>query len=142
MQLSKHFSLEEMTVTQIRGANNTPPDALIPALRDTAERMEAVRDLLGHPIIVSSGYRSPEVNKAVGGAPTSAHIGGRAVDFICPGAGTPKEVAAQIAASLIDFDQCIQEGTWVHVSFDPKMRGEVLTAHFDNGKTTYTKGLA
>lgn len=141
-KLTTHFTLEELTVTQVRGANNTPPTGLIPALQDTADRMENVRDLLGHPIIVTSGYRSPEVNKAVGASPTSAHIGGRAIDFICPAAGTPREVAAQIAASLIDFDQLIAEGSWVHISFDPQLRKQVLTAHFNDGKTTYTKGLA
>ena len=138
--LSEHFSLEELTVTQVRGADNTPPAALIPALQDTAEHMEDVRALLGgRPIIVTSGYRSPEVNTRVGGSKNSAHMGGRAVDFIVPAFGTPEEIVRAILASDIKFDQVIHEGTWVHISFADKPRREALVAHFGPGKTTYSQ---
>lgn len=139
MKLSEHFSLEEMIVTQVRGATNTVPLSLLPAVKDTAERMEEVRKLLGNaPITVTSGYRSPFVNKIVGGSITSAHMSGRAVDFICPSFGTPFEVAKAIAASDIVFDQLIYEETWVHISFDPKARREVLTKRRSSG---YIAGL-
>ena len=98
------------------------------ALRTTAARMEAVRRLLGERVIsVSSGYRCPALNKAVGGARTSAHLTGRAVDFNCYGFGDPLAVCRALAASEIAFDQVIEEGTWTHISFDPRLRRQVLT---------------
>lgn len=129
MKLSEHFTLEEMSITQVRDVDNEPRGAsLLDALKDTAMRMEAVRALLGaKPVLVTSGYRSPFVNKIVGGSPSSAHMSGRAVDFICPGFGSPREICEAIVASSILFDQLIWEETWVHLSFAPRMRREVLT---------------
>ena len=128
-KLSEHFTLEELTVTQVRDVDNTPRSgAVIGALKHTAEVMESVRTLLGaKQIIVTSGYRSPLVNKAVGGSLVSAHMTGHAVDFICPGFGSPEAVAVAIRDSDIRFDQLIYEETWVHISFAPALRGEVLT---------------
>ena len=58
-------------------------------------------------------------------------------------AGTPREIVRAIVALHIPFDQCIEEGTWVHISFDPRMRCQTLTAHFDaSGKPSYTQGVA
>ncbi|MFN3513931.1 MAG: D-Ala-D-Ala carboxypeptidase family metallohydrolase [Phenylobacterium sp.] len=126
--LSPHFTLEELTATQQRGLDNTPSAQVTANLRATAERMEAVRELLGgHPILVSSGYRSPAVNRAVGGAVRSAHLTGQAVDFVCHRFGTPKAICRKLADSPLAFDQLIEEGTWVHVSFDPRLRRQVLT---------------
>ena len=129
--LSPHFSLEELTVSQTaarRGICNRPPDAVLETLKDTARRMEAVRALLGHRVIsISSGYRSRRLNQAVGGARSSAHMIGRAVDFNCFQYGDPLAVCRAIAGSDIAFDQIIEEGTWVHLSFDPRLRRQVLT---------------
>lgn len=135
--LSPHFSLAELTITQHRGINNSAPAAVLRALTDTARRMEAVRALLGEPIVVSSAYRCPQLNAAVGSKPTSAHMAGRAVDFVCPGFGGPLAVARAIEAAGIAFDQLIYEQTWVHISFDPRMRGQLLTMR--GGK--YSSGL-
>lgn len=139
MKLSEHFSLEELTATSVRGPDNTPMPSIVSVLKDTASRMEGVRSLLGHPIVVTSGYRSPLVNKVVGGVPNSAHLLGRAVDFICPEFGTPYDVARAIKGSGIQFDQLIREYGWVHISFDPQMRGDVLTKA--SASTPYEKGL-
>lgn len=129
--LSPHFSLAEMTASQTaarKGLKNDPPDWVLENLTNTAEQMEKVRALLGHPILVSSGYRSPAVNRAVGGSTTSAHTQGYAVDFICPRFGTPLEVCQAIAGSDIAFDQLIEEcARWVHISFEHRLRGQVLT---------------
>lgn len=125
-QLSQNFSLEEMTHTDT-GLPNHPGDHELDHLRSTAFRMENVRTLLGHPITVNSGYRGPEVNMAVRGVSTSAHCLGYAVDFTCPGFGSPLEVADELAASEIKFDQLILEYGWVHLSFDPRGRRECLT---------------
>ena len=138
MQLTEHFSVEEMTATQTR-IDNTPPQEVMSSLRIVAESMEIVRGALGdRPIHVNSGYRSPEVNTAVGGSKTSAHMQGFACDFICPKFGTPIEVCEAIVAAGIRFDQLIEEGTWVHISFARPMRQEVLTKRGPG----YTPGLS
>lgn len=136
--LSVHFSLSEMTITQVRDVDNTPSKEIILNLTDTAEHMELIRSYLNHPIIVSSGYRSPEVNKRIGGAKDSAHMRGFAVDFIAPKFGTPLEVCHAIKDSGIKLDCLIQEGSWVHCSFKPPMRNLVLTKV---GKDKYISGL-
>lgn len=132
MQLSEHFSLAEMTVSDNArrlGLSNDPPPEIMARLRTVAYQMERVRIVLGeHPIRVTSAYRSPTVNRAAGGAKTSAHLAGWAVDFQCPGFGTPLRIAEAISRSAITFDQLIHEhGVWVHLSFDPKRRGQLLT---------------
>lgn len=142
MQLSPHFSYEEMIATQVRGLDNTPPDEALEALRDTAMRMEAVRQVLtNQPIIVHSGYRSEDVNRIVGGVPNSAHTTGHAVDFVCPQFGTPLEVARALEAATasVKYDQLIREYGWVHISFAPAMRGEVLTKV--SAEAPYERGL-
>lgn len=140
MKLSEHFSLEELIVTQVRDADNEPRGSLIISnLFETASRMETIRSLLkDKPILVTSGYRSVFVNKIVGGSMTSAHMSGQAVDFICPSFGTPYEVCKEIEKSSILFDQLILEETWVHISFAPRMRREVLTKKRHG---TYVVGL-
>ena len=143
-QLSPHFSLEEFTHSQTACRlcmDNTPSDAVLAELAHTAIGMEGVRAILGVPITISSGYRSPQVNRAVGGVPNSQHTLGEAVDFIAPSFGTPLQIVRKIKSSGLHFDQLIQEGDWVHISFGPQMRGEVLTAHFMAGQpTAYTQG--
>ena len=127
-QLSAHFALEELACTQHRELDNTPPPEVAEILRATAARMEEVRGLLGDRVIsVSSGYRCRALNRAVGGARTSAHLSGHAVDFNCYGFGEPLAVCRAIAGSALAFDQLIEEGTWVHISFDPRLRRQVLT---------------
>lgn len=126
--LSPHFALEELTATQHRQYDNQPPLEIRATLRQTAQHMEGVRKLLGDRVItVSSGYRNPELNHAVGGATNSAHMRGRAVDFCAYDFGTPLEVCRAIAASDLPFDQIIEEGRWTHIAFDPAMRRQVLT---------------
>jgi hypothetical protein len=78
-------------------------------------------------ITVSSGYRCPALNKAVGGAKSSAHVSGHAVDFNCFSFGTPLEICRALAASDLKWDQMIEEGTWVHLSWDPRLRQQILT---------------
>lgn len=141
MKLSAHFDLAEFTISQTASRlnlDNTPDADTIARLKITSEAMEEVRALLGKPISISSGYRSPAVNKAVGSSSTSAHVKGWAVDFICSQFGTPLAICRVLAKSKIDFDQLIEEGSWVHISFDPRMRREILTMREGH----YSKGLA
>jgi hypothetical protein len=140
-QLSSHFSLSEVVFSSTAARlslDNTPTEEIIAAATIAASGMERVRSLLGNiPIHVDSWYRCPALNKAVGGALDSAHMAGYAVDFLCR-PHTVDEIIQAIAVSDIDFDQMIQEGTWVHCSFDPRLRREVLLAHFGPGGTTYS----
>lgn len=142
---SRYFSRAELTASDTatrRGIKNDPPADVLAKLQDTAERMDHVREVLGKPIIVSSGYRSPALNKVIGGSNTSHHTLGYAVDFTCPGFGTPLDVARHIRDAGIRFDQLIYEfGSWVHISFAPQMRRQLLTAKKINGKTVYEVGL-
>lgn len=143
MNLTDHFTFEEMVFssTALRlGIDNTPPPVIAFRLKECAIGLEQVRSLLGHPMRIDSGYRCPALNKAVGGAPNSSHMDGYAADFVCHGFGKPIDIVHAIQASSIGFDKLIQEGNWVHISFDPRMRSQVYTAHFSQAGTTYTVG--
>ena len=144
-RLSHNFSLAELTHSETavrKGLNNEPGAEVLENLKFLAMSLEQVRSLLGAPIMVSSGYRSTEVNAAVGGSANSAHCRGLAADFIAPAFGNPLDIATEIAASDLAWDQLIHEGKWIHLSVAPTMRRQVLTAHFDNGRVRYTAGLA
>lgn len=149
-RLSENFTLAEMihsNTAVARGLDNTPPPKVLDQLYLTADRMERVRAILGNkPIRVTSGYRGPEVNRAVGGSRNSAHMTGHAVDFTCPEFGTVAEVARALAnagTALGPFDQIIEEfGSWVHIGFGPGDRRQLLTARKVGGKTVYKPGIA
>jgi hypothetical protein len=131
MMLSPNFSLTEFTDSQTAarmGIDNDPPIELIPVLKATARCMEDVRDLLGgKPVLVSSAYRSPELNAAIKGSSRSQHMSGEAVDFTCPKFGTPEQIVQAIKDSALLFDQCILEYyRWVHISFSARNRRQTL----------------
>lgn len=151
MKLTNNFNLSEFTFSQTafrKGIDNTPSKEVIENLTRLANVLETIRANVGGPINISSGYRSPELNKAIGGSPTSDHMEGNAADFNIRGM-TPRAVARAIIGSGIKFDQLILEGVskdtpngqWIHLSTDPKMRGEVLTMTRQSGKIVYKKGL-
>lgn len=150
MRLTEHFTLEEAEHSEmatVHGVVNRVPDALMGNVQRAAAGMERVREMLGGPILVSSWYRCPKLNALLrGAAKTSAHMEGWAVDFICPQVGPPAYIVERLQSTLLEFDQLIQEGTWVHVSFSPLARRIVLTAHFTKRadgtieKVQYTKG--
>ena len=147
-RLSPHFTLAELTASTLadrRGIVNAPGPDAVANLRRLAATLEQVREVLGHPVVVTSGYRSPELNKAIGGSSDSAHMFGRAADFKCPGFGTPLDVCREIVAAGIRFDQLIHEGAWVHLGIPTEKgpwRREILSARFHGGKTTYLWGLS
>lgn len=143
MQLTEHFTLDELTVSETaarKGIDNEPPPAVIERLRFTARGMEHIRLILGVPVLVLSGYRSPALNAEVGGSKDSQHMAGEACDFSAPRFDTPYGVACAIAASDVRFDQLIWEGGWVHVSFTDARtpRREILTWKRGQG---YSVGL-
>ena len=117
-QLSPNFDLARLTASDTareRGIPNHPTPAHLPHLRLLAGALEELQGLLGAPITITSAYRSPLLNAAVGGVPHSRHALGLAADLVCPAFGSPLEVAHAIAGSAIVFDQVIHEfGRWVH----------------------------
>ena len=138
--ITEHFSMAELTTTNT-GLPNKPDNTALDNLYRLALTLEKIRVLLGGaPMTITSAYRSPGVNKKVGGSPTSAHLSGLAADFIAPKYGTPLEIVERLKtfADFLDFDQLIEEGTWVHVGIFRNPRRQVLTASFDkNGKASY-----
>jgi hypothetical protein len=141
--ITKHFKFEEFTFSEIaarNGLDNIPDNTIAARLQGVAERMEFIRDKLDAPIIITSGYRSPQVNKSVGGSIHSAHCEGWAADFKSPTFGDPYTLALRVSGMGLIFDQIIHEyGQWVHISFDPRARLQLLTI-FD-GKTGYKTGI-
>ena len=133
MKLSEHFSLAELTKTNT-GIENVPSEAQVENLKRVCRWLERLRrrwnDKYGDgdaPIIINSGFRSPEVNKAVGGVPSSNHLTGCAVDIRCIG----MEQALRYAAILLDisdmsredFDELLIEQKrsviWIHFAVRP-----------------------
>lgn len=117
MNLTDHFTLEELTHTDHRQLDNTPNDAELENLKRLAEFLEQVKEVLGgKPIMVNSAFRSKAVNDAVGSKDTSQHRIGCAADIRVP-AMTPDQVVRAIIASGLGFDQVIREfDRWTHVS--------------------------
>jgi zinc D-Ala-D-Ala carboxypeptidase len=131
MRLSPHFSLEELTHSDTAtrlGIDNTPTVEVIDNLTFLAKELEYVRDILGHPMLISSGFRSYALNDYLGSKRTSSHTKGLAVDFICPSFGNPDNVCDAIVMANVNYDQVILEyGRWVHLSFHPdNPRNEAL----------------
>jgi putative chitinase len=142
-KLSEHFSLGEFThsskAISMGVENNPEPEHLI-NLRNLAQQMELVRALFGKPIEVTSGYRNPVVNAAVGGVPDSDHALGHAADFHVDGIAD-LDAAKKIRDSKLKFDQLIYEkNRCVHLSFHPRMRREVLRQPGGPGSAVH-KGL-
>jgi zinc D-Ala-D-Ala carboxypeptidase len=129
MQLTPHFSLEEFTLPSTAlalGIENKPTPEHMKNLQNLTNQMELARDLFNKVTEITSGYRNPEVNKAVGGVPNSAHALGHAADFHVHGLDD-LAAAKVIRDSGLKVDQLIYErNRCVHLSVDPQMRQQVL----------------
>ena len=117
MNLSLHFTLEELTFTDHREYDNTPNEQELANLKRLAFFLEEVKKLLGgKAIMVNSAFRSAEVNRAVGSTDKSQHRLGCACDFRVPNM-TPDEVVQAIINSDLQYDQVIREfDRWTHLS--------------------------
>lgn len=146
MQLSKNFSLAELTFSETAerlSLDNDPSAESVAELKNLAVNiLQPLRDAIGVPVIVNSGYRSPKVNVSIGGSANSQHCRGQAADIRVVGMDA-QSVCEKIIELNLPFDQLIFEGTWVHVSHNSRgNRRQILTAHFNRGSaTTYTNGL-
>ena len=136
MKLSKNFSLEEMcrsNTASVRGLPNVPNAEQVKNLQQLCENvLQPLRNHLGKPVVINSGFRSQAVNMAVGGAKNSQHTKGEAADIKCKDYPYAKKIYAWIMDNL-EFDQVILErkgkSVWVHVSFrtNGKNRQQALT---------------
>ena len=142
--ISDHISFQEATRTGT-GLLNAPNDVQFSAMCALAINIfEPLRKAVGGPIHINSFFRSAEVNRKVGGSPTSQHVKGEAMDISKEGQNA--EMFDYIRKNLL-FDQLIweygndDEPAWVHVSYraDGRNRKEVLWAKKVNGKTIYLK---
>jgi uncharacterized protein YcbK (DUF882 family) len=119
MQLSEHFTLEELTRSEVaerKGLDNTPNASEVANLIRLARLLEEVRALLNKPILLNSGFRSKAVNDSVGSRDSSQHRIGCAADIRVPGM-TPKQVVEACIEANIGYDQIIEEfGSWTHIS--------------------------
>jgi uncharacterized protein YcbK (DUF882 family) len=117
MNLTDHFTLEELTHTDHREFDNEPNDAELENIKRLAEFLEEVKTVLGgKPIMVNSAFRSKQVNDAVGSKDTSQHRIGCAADIRVPSM-TPDQVVRAVIASGIGYDQVIREfDRWTHIS--------------------------
>lgn len=152
MKLSEHLDLSEVTRSESakrNGISNMPTEAHIANFKLLAEKIfEPIRTHFRCPIIISSGYRSKELNAAIGGSLTSQHCQGEAIDIDMD--GTPNGVTNRMVFDYIkdnlNFDQLIYEfgdannPDWVHVSYEStgKQRKQVLRATRSGGKTVYS----
>ncbi len=152
MNLTANFTLEELVKSETalrKGMPNEPTPEVIENLKTLAEQvLQPVRNHYGKGVKVNSGYRSPDVNAAVGGSRTSDHCKGQAADIEIP--GVPNAELAEWIAKNLKFTQIILEfytkgvpdSGWVHVSYDPSnLKCQILTATKQDGKTVYLPGL-
>ena len=142
MNLSKHVTLKEFQASglaTLRNLNNEMSESQIASAKLLCENVfEPLRIHLNTPIQISSGFRSVQINKMIGGSATSQHTKGEAMDLQINAKGF------HFIKDKLMFDQLIwefgndEQPSWVHVSFSPRNRKQVLKASKKNGKTIYT----
>lgn len=139
MRLSHHFSLAEFERNS-RGIENKAPARAIDNLTTLCKfLLEPLRELVGKPIQITSGYRSPSLNALVGGTPTSQHSTGQACDINV--SGMQKTDLFKLVVANLDFDQCIMEydSNCLHLSYTgaEKNRHEIYIRRKISGKKKY-----
>jgi hypothetical protein len=151
MKISEHLDLVEVTRSETakrKGISNMPIEAHIENFKKLAENIfEPIRNHFNVPIHISSGYRSKELNTAIGGSLTSQHCSGEAIDIDMDGSanGVTNKMVFEYIKDNLDFDQMIWEfgnsdaPDWVHVSYETtgNQRKQILRATKKGGKTQY-----
>ena len=141
IKLNESFNLDEFTISQVaerHGYNNQPNEQQIDNLTELcANVLQPLREIIQVPIVITSGFRSFDVNTIVGGASNSQHLEGKAADFIVPSMNLVD--VFNISLDHLPFDQLIYEfGKWIHVSLNGKLnRRSVMISKIVNGKTIY-----
>lgn len=144
MQLTKNFKLAEFERSDTArnlGIDNRIPDNLKCNVQRLADTVQRIRDHVGRPLIITSGFRGQEVNRAVGGVANSAHAKALAADFHVPGIPIEELFATIAAIPGLEFDQLIEEfGQWIHIGLREKdQRNQLLRARKNSQKrTVYT----
>jgi predicted chitinase len=148
MNLSRYFTLDELThsnTAKAEGIANQPGAGEIMFLRALCTTLlDPLREAVGRPIKVNSGYRGPALNQRIRGAKNSQHLTGQAADIQSPGT-TVLELFKKVIRLKLPFDQIIYEvngsAKWVHLSHNPGAnRGEILLAQFGaDGRVTYPR---
>ena len=119
--MNLNFKISELIHSDIAIQNNINNMPDINALDNMLELvfhcLQPIRDLIKKPMIITSGYRNSKINFFAGGAINSQHLYGQAADFVINGM-TPKEIIEIIKNSNINYDQLIDEKTWVHISYN------------------------
>lgn len=140
--ITKNITLNELLASQTatrHKIDNMPNAMVLQHLIESAVNLwQPARDILGHPIFITSGYRCLTLNRRIGGVKSSAHLFGYAIDFSCPAFGNTRSVVKHLADEFkkrgIKFDQCILEypqspNSWVHLGYkrsDGSQRGQVF----------------
>ncbi len=149
MKISEHLTLSELTKSMTalrRGIDNQPSEEVIASLTNVATNLfEPLRARWEKPLYISSGYRSAELNRAIGGSTRSQHCKGEAIDIDMDNKNSPITNGDIFRALLsLDYDQLIWEfggdnPAWVHVSYvsPTKNRKQVLRAVKQDGRTRY-----
>lgn len=147
--ISKNFTLAELcnsAAAKRFGISNNPDDKVIKNLELLAKNiLQPIRDHFEKPIHVVSGYRSPGLNKKVGGASNSQHLIGQAVDIDNDNTDISNAEIFNYIKENLKFDQLIWEfgndesPDWVHVSYSAKPRKQILRAYKDGSRTFYKK---
>lgn len=128
----KYFTISELcksSVAEEKNINNSPDQKITKNLELLINNiLDPLRDMYGKPIIVNSGYRSPELNKAVGGVETSQHVQGLAADITGGSQRENKFLFNAIIGLELPFDQVIDEKnySWIHVSYSEHPRNQIL----------------
>ena len=141
MNLTKHFTLEEMCISQEAsrsGLKNVPDATQRENLRLLCDNiLEPLRERIRKPVIVTSGFRSKTINTRIGGSRNSQHCQGQAADIHVNGMPVA-EIVLLIRRMGLPYDQLIDEfSAWVHVSYSPRHRRQTLMARTKGGKTEY-----
>lgn len=133
-KITENFTLEELchsNTAVAKGLENIPNASQVENLKSLAiNLLQPVRDLYGKAMVINSGFRSPEVNKAVGGSPTSDHMNGKSADVRTP---NPRELFKLVRNSGLSFDQLILYPTFVHMSF--------RSQNTNRNQVLYSKGV-
>lgn len=152
MSFAPNFPKHEFEASQTatrRSIDNSIPADLIPQVKKLSWWLQELRNKINRihrreryarelPIIITSGYRCPDLNTAIGGSKTSQHMRGQAVDIYVPGMSS-RQLVEFIAQHMTGFDQMIEEfGRWTHVSISDEPRGEVLVARKSGKGVSYS----